>query len=342
MAWRNALGFPLPVLVVLAFAGASACGAEKGGPEATGPASGQRVPDSVMTGEADTAEQSATDGDEAVVAIPEGKHRIGLFRPSFVGERARVKRTVTDLTTERVSQNGKQVKNVTLRRHVLLEGVAETLSINGARVPVRTRYVVERFEAGTPEGMRPVVAPGTVLTIQRGDEKQQSVTSDKGALTAEQIAAVNLAVSLRIGRDNDQRIFAGKEPRSVGESWPINSELGRASMEEEGVGKLRSLGGNSTLVAERDVDGIPCLEVMSRMEGDIETLPDLPPDTTVVRGKLRARLSGLFPKDPKQPALLKTSSMTFEITTRTKTPEGIVEVNLNAQRDGEFRVTPMK
>lgn len=277
-----------------------------------------------------------------MVAVPAGKYRVSLSRPEVVGERAQMTRTVSDLTSQRIVEGGKVVKNETMRQHVEFEAVKETLAITPDGHPRRTRYTVQRFEARMGKSMQPIFASGTVLTAQRGSETEQSVTSSTGPLSKEQLAAVKLVISLRERRAGDQEIFGTAEPRGIGDSWPINSERGKQSMEEEGIAKLRSLTGNTTLVAEREVDSVPCLEIMGRMEADIENLPGLPKDTKVVRGKLRARVSGMFPIDPKLLAPLKTTSMSFDVVTRTTTANGSVEMHLSTQREGEARLRALK
>ncbi len=277
-----------------------------------------------------------------VAAVPDGKFRIVLFRKATVGERVHLSRTVSDLTSQRVIQNGKVVKNQTLRQHVEFEAVTEVLSVTAKGRPSRTRYTIKRFAARMGRGMKPVFKPGTVLTAQRGSKAERAITSSSGPLSKEQLAAAKLVISLRKSRANDQEIFGTSEPRAIGESWPINSKRGKQSMEEEGIAKLRSLNGKTTLVAERQVEGVPCLEVLGRMEADIEHLPGLPKDTKVVRGKLRARLTGLFPIDPKLLPPKKTSSMTFDVVSRTTSSKGMVELHLSTQRDGQTRMRAAK
>ncbi len=277
-----------------------------------------------------------------VAAVPDGKFRVVLFRKARVGERVRLTRTVSDLTSQRVIQNGKVVKNQTLRQHVEFEAVTEVLAVTVKGRPSRTRYTIKRFAARMGRGMKPIFKPGTVLTVQRGGKAERSITSSAGPLSKEQLAAAKLVISLRKSRANDQEIFGTSEPRAIGESWPINSKRGKQSMEEEGIAKLRSLNGKTTLVAERQVEGVPCLEVLGRMEADIEHLPGLPKDTKVVRGKLRARLTGLFPTDPKLLPPKKTSSMTFDVVSRTTSPKGIMELHLSTQRDGQTRMRPVR
>ncbi|HMR07702.1 MAG TPA: hypothetical protein PKA88_18090, partial [Polyangiaceae bacterium] len=112
----------------------------------------------------------AAPGEQPVVAVPAGKYRVSLSRPEVVGERAQMTRTVSDLTSQRIVEGGKVVKNETMRQHVEFEAVKETLAITPAGHPRRTRYTVQRFEARMGKSMKPIFASGTVLTAQRGSE----------------------------------------------------------------------------------------------------------------------------------------------------------------------------
>jgi hypothetical protein len=85
-----------------------------------------------------------------------------------------------------------------------------------------------------------------------------------------------LAYVSGVGADedaSDDDIFGTSRRRSVGESWPVNTEpaardLGRLL----GVSiAARQISGQVTLAGQRTVDGIPCLEV--RMALEINGLP---------------------------------------------------------------------
>lgn len=317
---------------------APASTAADGNPKA-GAASASSAADGAASG---TSGGAAAGGAEVVAEVPAGKFRIDLFRPAVVGEKARLTRTVTDLTQQRIMKDGKLVKNESMRQHVELDAVAETLAVTADERPLRTRYTVKRFEARIGQGMTPMLPPGAVLTVKRGSDAEQSVTSSTGALDKQQMAAIKLVISLRESRAGDQEIFGTTAPRAIGDSWPIDGARGKQSLEEEGIATLRSMSGNTTLVGRREVGGLDCLEILGRMEADIAHLPGLPADTKVVRGKLRARLTGLFPIDEKALPPLKSTSMTFDVVTRTTSPQGVVELHLQTQRDGEARLQALR
>src|SRR5688500_1794868 len=78
-------------------------------------ACGREQPAAVPSAEATRISSGASGAEPGEPAPPAGKFRIRLSRGSWVGERMRIQRTVTDLDTKRVVRDGKITKNDTTR-----------------------------------------------------------------------------------------------------------------------------------------------------------------------------------------------------------------------------------
>jgi hypothetical protein len=204
---------------------------------------------------------------------------------------------------------GQKVENEVEDRQVELVAKVQVLATDALGQPTSARYTITRLEAGPPGApLAPVVPPGQVLTIVRGEPP--SITLEGGgALTEAQTDDVKAVISVGpVVPITDDQVFGTTTPQLVGATWPINAQLGAAGLSDEDLTVApEGLSGQSKLVSVRPEAGVECLEVSVSFLAKALQFNKLPPGSTVT-GQMSVDLIGLFPTDATRQPISQTST----------------------------------
>jgi hypothetical protein len=163
----------------------------------------------------------------------------------------------------------------------------------------------------TDADKNPLVQPGVVVTIDR------TVSSVTLSNTGPELSADAIRILKSIypptrpadaGKGNDA--FDSKEPRSVGEVWPVNTDAAAAQLRRSGYGvNPADISGEVKLVAVEKMPTDEMLHITASLHAE-NLQPPHNADTTVRDAAYVGSFEGHLPADPASLAL--TSSQTYD------------------------------
>lgn len=231
------------------------------------------------------------------VPPPPPTYQIALHRPVKVGDVFRETTSVKKHQAQ-IMKIGGQTKNEIEDRQVELVAKVEVLATDAQGQPTSARYTIERLEAGqTGTPLAPVLAPGQVLTVVRGQQPVLALDQG-GALTEAQTDDVKAVISTGpVTPVTDDQAFGTATPQLVGATWPINAQYAAAGLSDDEITVTPDgLMGQTKLVAARPEAGQDCLEVSVSFLVKSPVFTKLPPGSTVT-GQMTVDHTGLYPLD---------------------------------------------
>jgi len=186
--------------------------------------------------------------------------------PFHVGEHYMVTTSASRLDT-RSSQAG---AIQTIEYRLDFRGSAEVLLLNERKIPNRIVFTVERFTK-TQDGMTAdLLKSGSVMTEDY--RHQPPISLKDGTIEGTVLEAFQLigsASTSPLGESTDDKIFGTREPKSIGDSWPINIRMAAASLKDTGiVVSPDHLSGTVSLVGRERIAGIDCLSLQAEVRAD--------------------------------------------------------------------------
>lgn len=220
---------------------------------------------------------------------------------------------------------------------VTLEGTAKVLEIDAHGRPTALEYTVSTCTMDE-NGHATTIAPaGAKLTAR--DRKGVTVWQINGRPASDDVNEALRMFGLATGDQTVDQMLGTDRPRSVGESWAIDSKSVAKAMERElhTTVDAHNVAGASTLVDAVDHAGTPCTVVYTHVSAD-----DCPPPAGTVDGfqvrnsSATATFQGIFPRDMRLPAL---SNAWTTVAKATVVDNAGIERELNWSRYVEFETT---
>lgn len=248
----------------------------------------------------------------AAQAPPAETFEIRLNRSAPVGSRVRLTVEGARHQTVRATTAGQTVADRVEDLRVHFRAVARVVApAPGGRVR-HSEYVIERFESVDEHGSHVLARRGQVLSVIRGTRRSELVaTLDGLPLQPTTRVALGLVVSLSNGGGSDDEVFGTTARRAVGDSWPMNAELGQRDLAQS-LGGVTSLTGQTRLERRVTVRRVPCLELVTTLNGAITSLPDLPPGSTIRAGTLRMSMRETLPVATELPSVSSAMDATMD------------------------------
>lgn len=272
-------------------------------------------------------------------AAESAAYAIQFHRKSAVGERYRLVGHGSSERTQLAVVNGQAAPEQKSGFVVDLTAEAEVLAVTPTGRETKLRLVVEKATR-TIEGQSAELAPaGTEVIAQRVEKETQFLVGGAPADPGLDLALKTLAISVSNDDSaNDDAIFGSKEPRKIGETWSVNSQLAATSMAGE----------TGLTVTANDVSGTIRLEelVTSRNQPVLRIAgtmtmrninPPLPPGVTVQSSEFSTTLTGLFPVDLTQHAHQEGMNMVMQLVINDTTGPQPVKVTITEKTSHDTR-----
>ena len=178
---------------------------------------------------------------------------------------------------------------------VEFQGRAEILAVDGKGRPIRIAFTVERFTKAEGGNVVELLKPGSVIVADGSLKVPLSLKEGEMGEAARQAFGV-LHSPHKPGDLTDDEVFGTTEPKSIGDSWPMNSKLASEDLGKTGpqIPPERLLG-TTTLAGKEKFGDADCLSVRAELKADGLTMKDPPPGFTMDRGSMEAGFRGCFP-----------------------------------------------
>lgn len=270
-------------------------------------------------------------------------HVVRLNRPERVGDRVALRGEGTLRGTVEVRVDGAVVEQKEETLEVSLEGVATVQEVDGRAMATRTAFLVERSSGGQGSERHEILPAGTTVVAESVGGKS-SFTVGGAPVAPDASQALGLVLSTHEpGRPNDDDVFGTREPRRVGESWPIDARTAAEDLAKSvggSAGDLR-VNGATTLLGTRTESGEACLEIEGRMSVGGVRIP-LPPGFSVEEADTQVIFHGLVPADPDaRHRRGGRIAMTLSVRAAGRTPDGkAVQMSIRQERRSSVQLIP--
>jgi hypothetical protein len=237
-----------------------------------------------------------------------------IDRPESVGQRSHITGMFRSFQTQSFSANGKEAQETKdqLYRFDLTSQVLEVSAKGNVLESMLTIHQLTREENGKSTAL----LPGEIV-LARFDKGEKVLEVRGEKLPKELSEALRPALSLHADEDptDDDLLGTGKR-RSLGESWPLNSELLVQMLQKKGTEltfTLKDVTGTVKLAGRKPLGDIPCFDLESEIEIRNPTLSaKLPDGVTATIPALKMTFSMLLPVDPT--VAVGSSSFQMEMT----------------------------
>jgi hypothetical protein len=224
------------------------------------------------------------------------KYVLDFDRNGVVGEQYKLTCSFKSVDTATFAQNAREP----FQRHIIASCEGTRTMLAGKTDPggSKVSFTIARFTYTVDEAPEQSLPAGHVIVAEVKDGK--SVLSiDEGNLPEVAVRVLNHFVRATIGNApsaNDQ--FGSKEPRAVGEQWPVNGAAIAAAFRAAGTNAQKNdVTGSVRLTGLRSVNGIDCFVVEDDYRAD-NISQQLPmPDRMDSTGDYHERASIVFPTD---------------------------------------------
>lgn len=236
---------------------------------------------------------------------------IKLIRPVKVGERYGVQSKAANEQHMTITADGQAMPPNDEVISTVLTAKAETLGVTPGGRECKTRFTVIKFVKITGDKTEDALPPGTVLVGERPNAKTYTKTQFTIAdapVAPDMAKLLGMVISLENDQGvNDDVVFGTKEPKKVGDTWPVNYKAAALDFtaKQNILVDPANISGTATLV-EQTQNG---LKISANMEMKQIGFP-LPPGMTVTSSAFVAKFSGVFPVDVTKRAV--SSSMGIE------------------------------
>lgn len=222
-----------------------------------------------------------------------------------------------------------------------LKARVERLSAWGAKI-YKARITVLELQVLLNGQPVDVVPNGTVLVAENiQDETILSLPTGE-RLPEETQKHLRLVITALDDPEDNDGIFGSREPRNVGESWPVNSDLASKKLREMDFQvPPEKITGKVKLLEATAVGRTPCLRLDLDMEFRDVRSRMFPPGLTFTKSIMRFGGSMLVPLDPTMDIRESSEEDDFEAlgTTQVQTGNGPVRMTFMARMTRKKEVT---
>jgi hypothetical protein len=252
------------------------------------------------------------------------RHRIVLHRPHAVGDRAEGTFRARSDTSQSVTVDGQTVDNEVEAIDITLVAEMVIREVNAQGKATRTELTVRQCTSDT-FASHELLPQGSVIVVTAAPPPAAgAITLVGGTLTEEQEERLDLVLSTSVSQINDDDVFGSDEPRAVGESWSIDSELAARALSK--IDKLTftadALSGGTLFTGIDTVDGVPCQRVEATMRAQRFDLSGLPESAVVESASVEMQMNAALPVDTSMHRLRSEEGMRMQMTVRFPTDDG--------------------
>lgn len=270
-------------------------------------------------------------------------YKITLHRPPVVGVRTRDVFQVKTARAQRLSSDGKVLKETKENLQADLAGVSEPLAVSPQGKLQKVQFTVEKFsvqvDAGAAE--EPVKA-GTVISGALNEKGKPSFTSSAGEISPAALKVLLIAYELRTDRSNDLNddiIFGTTQPRTVGSTWDLNKAELLKSMPEDLKFKLTAdaISGRVKFPSVTQTAGQDECLVQTDITMKPTEMQGLPPGFKIAEMELIVGMSGMVPVHEKAVIPFNKASFLMKMSGSMDTPSGPIVMEMTESRDKESK-----
>lgn len=267
----------------------------------------------------------------ATIVLQGQKYDVRLCPPDHAGHRYLVSAKGESL--QQMSAGGRVLKKENYR--VEFEGLAEILTVDGKGEAIRIAFTVEQFIKTEDGEAIELLKPGSVI-LADGSLKEPISLKDGEIGAAARKAFGLVHAPHKPGDVTDDDVFGTKEPKSIGESWPMNSRLASENLKDASFEIAPEfLQGRLELAAKDKIGDTDCLSLRGELKADSFAMKELPPGFTVDRGAMRAAFRGCFPLNGSALSYRRAVDMSFEIRLTSK--DSIIDTKFEQGTDATWK-----
>lgn len=172
------------------------------------------------------------------------------------------------------------------------EGTVEVLDVDSSAEPFRLAFTVSKFTKSQNGASSELLKSGSVVLVDGGAGNPVSLKG--GELSDEARKAFDVIYSPHTpGSATDDDVFGTKEPKALGDRWPINAKLAAEDAKRSGIEiPPDRLKGSTELVSKDSIGGADCLSVRADLMASGVTTNDLPAGATMDEGTVDATFDG--------------------------------------------------
>ena len=275
-------------------------------------------------------------------------YTLKLERASKKGDKFLVAGAAMHSQLQKVSQGGVVAPDQKTYGSMTFEGGVEVLDVDAGGRVTKAQCTVNHCDLSTEEGAdaKEALAAGTVLTQSIVDGKK-SVTGDKGELAPE---VADLVGEFMPGDTKDEggdadALFGTKEPKKVGDVWPINGEAVAESLGKEMQTKIdpANVKGDVKLAEVVEQEGMQCTVLHMEMQVAGVVPPGIPEGSDIKKADMGVTMDIALPVDGSTRQAAEHMEMTFELSvTMTDPNAGKVEMEMTVHNTKEVEYAPVK
>jgi hypothetical protein len=229
------------------------------------------------------------------------RYTVVLSPPAIVGERS-WDRTEARVVTETVLRvNGNEIGRKQEDRAVRIVGMSTVREVNSEGVATVIEIEVDAATVDEGGKSRALTGRGSVVTVRRNGPKPRIDVNGSAPSPAE-LGLWEVALTTSDPGASNDAVLGTKEPRGVGESWPIDANLCADDLSRGG--KMTVAGGDvsgqTTLVAAKVCGkGQTCLQTRTEIALSSFDIIGLPPQASLREATSAVRLEMLQPLVPR-------------------------------------------
>lgn len=258
----------------------------------------------------------------------DGLHTIRLTRPARVGESYELEyvgeseRRFRIVVEDEVTRDDHEVRRVVLRGRATVRAVTDG---DASEYDV----TVERCTSRLGREEHEVVPPGSVLRVFRSRDDGR-IELVGGVLPEDDVEALSLVISTQRSGVDDDDVFGTDRPQAVGARWPIDAARAARELDEmDGIDVAASdVDGQSQLVDEREVDGVPCLHIAVSMRAHGFDM-QVGEESVTEHAEIAMDVEGSYPIESSIDRLRDHFRMTTDVRVRLGPPDahvGLLEI----------------
>ncbi len=232
------------------------------------------------------------------VAAAEERYEIKFSRPSARGDKLRLVAKGSSTTHNRIRLQEQTLHEEQAGVRVELEALLEVLAVDAAGRVIKHSLTVERMIYGrSGEEDRSLSAGQVILAESEGNETRFFLADGElPELAREALSIVANTDSSQI--PDDDQTFGTAEPRTVGESWPIDRETTAQALATVGMPvPPESIAGEVRLLELESFEGAECLRIEASMSFRDFALEGLESGMQLQNASAEASFSRLLPTD---------------------------------------------
>lgn len=222
---------------------------------------------------------------------------VKLNRPVKVGTEFRIVAHGDDEITMKMENKTAESSKIT----VDLEANVKVLEVDEKGHATKAAYTVEKCVRKSGGNETELLAKDRVIIVD-SENGHKNLSSERGELAREARQALDLVTSIHSEKSDDDAVFGTTEEKRIGDTWPINVEAAMPDMESKFRISRNDLSGETKLVAEKNINGIKCLEFATKIKAK-NIHPSVPRGAKISDAELSASYRSVVPVDLSQKIL---------------------------------------